>query len=86
MRAIAPHRSGQTSGTELAEYASMPHRTPPSNSTSNARFSLPSPADLCRTPLAVRYKLQRVKDLDPSEWDEIPTRPIRRASLVANKG
>ncbi len=64
----------------------MAHRTPPSNKTFTARIALPSPADLCRTPLATRYKLQRVKDLDAAEWDETPTRPIRRAVLAAIRG
>ncbi len=59
----------------------MAYRIPSTPKTSFDHLALPSPAELCRTPLAIRYKLQQVEGLQPSEWDEIPTRPIRRAAL-----
>lgn len=63
----------------------MPHHTPPSKKSVHAGLALSSPADLCRTPLSVRYKLRRIHELEASaaanEWDEVPTRPIRLSAL-----
>jgi hypothetical protein len=39
-------------------------------------LGLPAPADLCRTSISKRYKLIYVNDLDESEWNDEPTRPV----------
>lgn len=42
---------------------------------------LPSPADVCRTPLSQKVRVRYAEDLEDDHWDEEPTRPLRLAAL-----
>ena len=64
---------------KLAHYCYMSFKPP-------ANLLLPAPADLCRTPIARRYKLIRVRHLEADEWEEVPTRPIRPSLLLTLRG
>jgi hypothetical protein len=55
---------------------------PPSNNVAQSDyFSLPAPAELCQGSASRRYRLVFAEDLDPSEWNDQPTRPISPSAL-----
>lgn len=46
---------------------------------------LPSPADVCRTPLSKKVRLHYAEDLEVSEWDDQPTRPLRVDAIEGSR-